>query len=111
MEDPVPYLSSILAAVIAQTEGGSSILGFLLPIAILGGLFYLLLILPQRKRAKKAQALRDSIAVGDEVRTIGGIYGTIRSEDDESFTIDIGGGSTMRISRRAIAERVTDDSE
>ena len=52
-----------------------------------------------------------TVRVGDEVRTIGGIYGTIRSEDDESFTIDIGGGSTMRISRRAVAERLGDDSE
>ena len=105
------YLSSIPAVVIAQTESGSSLVGFLLPIAILGGLFYLLLIMPQRRRAKKAQELRDSIAVGDEIRTIGGIYGTIRSEDDESFTIDLGGGSTMRISRRAVAERIGDDSE
>jgi preprotein translocase subunit YajC len=107
----VLFLSSIPAVVFAQTESGGSIIGFLLPIAILGGLFYLLLVMPQRRRAKKAKELRDSIAVGDEVRTIGGIYGTIRSEDDESFTIDIGGGSTMRISRRAVAERLGDDSE
>lgn len=107
----MPILSSILSVVIAQTEGGSSIVGFLLPIAILGGLFYLLLILPQRRRAKKAQELRDSISVGDEIRTIGGIYGRIRSEDDESFTIDIGGGSTLRISRRAVAERLGEDAE
>jgi len=107
----VLFLSSIPAVVIAQTESGGSIVGFLLPIAILGGLFYLLLVMPQRRRAKKSKELRDSIAVGDEIRTIGGIYGTIRSEDDESFTVDIGGGSTMRISRRAIAERLGDDSE
>ena len=52
-----------------------------------------------------------SALVGDEVRTIGGIYGTIRSEDDETFTIDIGGGSTMRMAKRAIAERIGDDTE
>jgi preprotein translocase subunit YajC len=74
-------------------------------------LFYLLLVMPQRRRAKKAQELRDSIDIGDEVRTIGGIYGTVRSEDGETFTIDIGGGSTMRIAKRAVADRVGDDSE
>ncbi len=105
------YLSSISSVIFAQAESGGSIVGFLLPIAILGGLFYLLLVMPQRRRAKKAKELRDSIAVGDDIRTIGGIYGTIQSEDDESFTINIGGGSTMRISRRAVAERVGDDSE
>ena len=105
------YLSSVSTIVVAQTESSGSALGFLLPIAVLGGLFYLLLVLPQRRRAKKAKELRDSIEVGDDVRTIGGIYGTIRSEDDETFTIDIGGGSTMRIAKRAISERIGDDSE
>ena len=104
-------LSSIAAIIIAQSETGGSALGFLLPIAVLGGLFYLLLVMPQRRRAKKAQELRDSIDIGDEVRTIGGIYGTVRSEDGETFTIDIGGGSTMRIAKRAVADRVGDDSE
>jgi len=107
----VLYLSSVSTIVVAQTESSGSALGFLLPIVVLGGLFYLLLVLPQRRRAKKAKELRDSIAVGDEVRTIGGIYGTIRSEDDETFTIDIGGGSSMRIAKRAIAERIGDDTE
>ena len=51
------------------------------------------------------------LEVGDEVRTIGGIYGTIRSEDDDTFTLDIGGGSTMRVAKRAISERIGDDSE
>ncbi len=103
-------LSSISTVVVAQSESSGSALGFLLPIAVLGGLFYLLLVLPQRRRAKKAQELRDSISIGDEVRTIGGIYGTIRSEDDETFTIDIGGGTTMRMAKRAISERIGDDS-
>ena len=105
------HLLTAPAVVVAQAEGGSSILGFLLPIAILGAVFYLLLVMPQRKRAKKAQALRDSLGIGDEVRTIGGIYGIIREEDDASFTLDIGGGTTMRISKRAIAERTEADSE
>ena len=103
-------LSSISTVIVAQTESSGSALGFLLPIAILGGLFYLLLVLPQRRRAKKAKELRDSIAVGDEIRTIGGIYGTIRSEDEETFTLDIGGGTTMRIAKRAISERIGEDS-
>jgi preprotein translocase subunit YajC len=104
-------LSSISTIVVAQTESSGNALGFLLPIAILGGLFYVLLVLPQRRRAKKAQELRNSIEIGDEVRTIGGIYGTIRSEDDDTFTLDIGGGSTMRVAKRAISERIGDDSE
>jgi len=107
----VPHLFIASTVVFAQESSSSSVLGFLLPIAILGGVFYLLLVMPQRRRAKKAQSLRESLGIGDEVRTIGGIYGTIRSEDEQTFTLDIGAGTTMRISKRAIAERTEDDSE
>lgn len=95
--------------IIAQeSSGGGNALGFLLPLLILGGLFYVLLILPQRRRAKKMEELRSEISQGDEVRTIGGIFGTVVGEDDDAFTIDIG-GQTMRVVKRAIAERITDD--
>ncbi|MEN8113349.1 MAG: preprotein translocase subunit YajC [Actinomycetota bacterium] len=106
----MPYLSSLAPLVFAQAESQGSALGFLLPLVLLGGLFYLLLVLPQRRRAKKMDELRSSIGVGDEIRTIGGIFGTVRSEDEKTFTIDIGGGSTMRITKQAVAERIGDDA-
>jgi len=107
----VLHLLTAPSVVVAQAEGGSSIVGLLLPIAILGAVFYLLLVMPQRKRSKKAKELRESLGIGDEIRTIGGIYGVITSEDDTTFTLDIGGGTKMRISKRAVAERTEDDSE
>jgi preprotein translocase subunit YajC len=108
----MPRLALAAAPILAQTEGGgSNAIGFLLPLVILGGLFYFMLVMPQRRRAKKAKELRQSITVGDEIRTIGGIFGTVRSEDDDSFIIDIGGGSTMRIAKQAVAERTGDDTE
>jgi len=103
--------TSTFAAVVLfaqETGGGSSTLSFLFPIVILGGLFYVLLILPQRRRRKKAEQMRSDIGVGNEIRTIGGIVGTVVDEDDETFTIDVG-GSTMRIIKRAIAERTDAD--
>jgi preprotein translocase subunit YajC len=103
--------SSIAAAVlVAQESGGSaSTLSFIFPIVIMGGLFYVLLILPQRRRRKKAEQMRSDIGVGAEVRTIGGIIGTVVGEDEDTFTIDVG-GSTLKILKRAIAER-TDSEE
>jgi preprotein translocase subunit YajC len=99
----------ITAAVLfAQSDGGSSIISFLFPIVIMGGLFYVLLILPQRRRRKKAEQMRSDIGIGAEVRTIGGIMGTVVDEDDKTFTIDLG-GSTMRIMKHAIAERTDSD--
>jgi preprotein translocase subunit YajC len=93
-----------------QSTGGSSALAFLFPLVIMGGLFYVLLILPQRRRHKKMDQMRSDITVGDEVRTIGGIIGTIVADADDEFTIDIG-GQNMRIVKRAIAEKLGGDEE
>ena len=76
----------------------------------MGGLFYVLLILPQRRRHKKANQMRDGITVGDDVRTIGGIIGTVVGETDSEFTIDIG-GQNLRVVKQAIAEKLVSDDE
>ncbi len=101
----------VLGIVVAQEAQGTNWLGFLFPLVILGGLFYVLLILPQRRRQKQAKDLQSAITVGDDVRTVGGIFGTVRAEDEETFTIDVGGGTTLRIAKRAVAERLGDDTE
>jgi preprotein translocase subunit YajC len=106
----MPHLA-VLEPIFAQADGGSSAFTFLLPLVILGVLFYVMVMLPRRRQAKKAQALLSAITVGDDIRTIGGIYGRVRSEDDDSYTIDIGGGNTMRIAKRAVAERIEEDQE
>lgn len=93
-----------------ESTGDSSALAFLFPLLIMGGLFYVLLILPQRRRQKKMDHMRSAISVGDEVRTIGGIIGTVVSETDDEFSIDIG-GQTMRIVKKAIAEKLGSDDE
>ena len=97
-----------IAVLFAQSESGSSALSFLFPILIMGGLFYVLLILPQRRRRKKAEQMRSDIGIGDDVRTIGGILGTVVDEDEKTFTIDVG-GSTMKLIKGAISERTGPD--
>lgn len=94
-----------------ESSSGGNTLAFLFPLLIMGGLFYVLLILPQRRRHKKADQMRANIAIGDEVRTIGGIIGTIVSETDDEFSIDIGGGQRMRVVKKAIAEKLGSDDE
>lgn len=106
----MPELAALLGPIIAQAEETTSLIGYL-PLIILGAAFVLVLYLPRRRQAKKAAELMAAITVGDDVRTIGGIYGTIRSEDDDTFVIAIEDGSTMRVAKRAVAERVGDDAE
>jgi preprotein translocase subunit YajC len=111
----VPY-NAILPWLLLATDGGANTnsagwLGLLVPLIIFGGLFYVALILPQRKRQRQMQALRDSVEVGDQIRTIGGILGRVKRLDGDEATIDVGGGTTLTITVRAIAEKLGEAKE
>jgi preprotein translocase subunit YajC len=101
---------AIAAPILAQeaSGGGGNILAFLFPFLILGGLFYVFILMPQRRRQKKTKEMQASMGVGDEVRTIGGILGTIVGDEDDVFVLDLG-GSQMRVVKRAVAERIAKD--
>lgn len=59
-------------------------------IVVLIAIFYFMLIRPESKKKKEAQALRESLAVGDEITTIGGIVGTICHVKENSIVIETG---------------------
>jgi preprotein translocase subunit YajC len=72
---------------------------------VIGGLFYFLMIRPQRTRMRRHQALMSELQVGDEVQTIGGIYGRIESLDEETAVLGTEGGGRLRVARRALAAK------
>lgn len=51
-------------------------------------LMFVFMTISQKKKSKKEQELRNSVKVGDEVITIGGIIGTVVSVAEESFVIE-----------------------
>ena len=65
-------------------------LSTIIMVVVLIAIFYFLLIRPENKKKKEAQNLRDSLAVGDEVTTIGGIVGTICHVKENSIVIETG---------------------
>ena len=93
--------------VFAQESGGGSQAFSLVLLAGMIGVFYFLIIRPQRKRSKAQRTLADSLETGQEVRTIGGIHGTVISADDDSVLLRVEEGH-IRVSRRAIGSRVGD---
>ncbi len=98
-----------MIAVLAQNQQpGGSALGLLLPLVLLGGLFYLLLIRPQQRRVRQQRQLIESLSVGDEVMTASGIFGRVREIDEEHDTVilEISPGTNVRMARQAIARRV-----
>jgi preprotein translocase subunit YajC len=80
-------------------------LGSLLPLVLLLGVMYFVLIRPQQQRVKAQRALVTSLVIGDEVITIGGLLGRIISIDDETATIETTPGTVVRCRRTAIAGR------
>lgn len=50
--------------------------------------FYLILYLPQKRQEKKDAEMRNSIDVGDEVTTIGGVVGRVASIKDDTFVLE-----------------------
>ena len=84
-------------------SGLGYLLVLLLPFALL-----IFIVFSQRRRAQQVQALQASLAVGDEVVTTSGLYGTIAAIDEQVVTLDTGAGSTLRYDRRAIGMRATE---
>lgn len=77
----------------------------LIVMALMLGLMYLIMVRPQKKRDKQAQELRNSIEIGDEVTTIGGIVGRVVSIKEDTFIIETSGErSRMRFKRWAIQD-------
>jgi preprotein translocase subunit YajC len=81
-------------------------LGSLLPLVLLMGVMYFVLIRPQQQRVKAQRALITSLSIGDEVATIGGILGVIVTIDDDTATIETTPGTILRCRRAAIASRM-----
>lgn len=78
----------------------------LMYVAILG-IFYLLLIRPQRKKEKDIQEMRKNLKEGDEVLTIGGIYGKVLNIKDDFVTIEIGADKVrLKMAKWAIGKKL-----
>lgn len=76
-------------------------------IVVMVALFYFMLYRPQKKQAAKRKALLDSLTVGTDVVTIGGIYGKIVALDDKTVQLQVADGIVMTFARAAINGKVT----
>lgn len=74
-----------------------------LPFLLIFGIFYLLLIMPMRKRQKKHQELLGKLTKGDRVITTGGIFGTVIEAEGDVLTIRIADNVKIQVARSAVA--------
>src|SRR5262244_2791529 len=100
------------AAILWQGSGGGSSLGMFLPMIIVMGIFYVMLILPQQRQRKKTQAMLAALKNGDKVITNSGIYGTVSGIDGDTLILKIADQVKIRIARSAIAQvEATEDAK
>jgi preprotein translocase subunit YajC len=82
----------------------------LLPLLALFAVFWLLLIRPQQKRRKEQQAMVASLAVGDDVVTIGGLHGRVVAVDEASMDLEVTADSdvVLRFERSSLGRIIRD---
>ena len=84
-------------------QGGGSALVSFVPMILIIGVFYVLMIRPQQQRQRKLQETISQLKAGDRIVTPGGIIGTITSVKDASFLIRSADKSILEIARTAVA--------
>lgn len=103
---------NILALMFQDASGGGmgGIFGMLIPIALMIGVFYFLVIMPQRKQQQQLKDMIAELKIGDKVVTNGGLIGKIVEVHEKSFLIRSADKSILEIARTAVVGR-EDDSK
>lgn len=86
-------------------QGQGSIWPMIIFLVIIFGLFYFVMIRPQRRRQREHETLIRELQKGDKVMTAGGIYGTIESLSEDSVVIKVESGATLRVARGSVVIR------
>ncbi len=80
----------------------------LLPILLLGVVFWALLIRPQQKAKAASRLMQTALSPGDEVSTVGGVFGIVRDLDAATVDLEISEDVIVRFDRRAVNRIVRD---
>ena len=95
-------------ATMGETATVQQLLVTFIPLVLMLGVFYFLLIRPEKKRAKKMKEMLDNLQVADEVVTTGGIIGRVLKVTEDTVLLETGSDRTrIRILRSSIAENRT----
>lgn len=95
----------------AQGQGGG--MGMIIMLVVLFAIMYFFMIRPQNKKQKEIQKFRNELIVGQEVVTIGGVYGTIKSIDEvaNTVTLEVATGVKIIFAKEAINPIATNNKK
>lgn len=96
-----------------QEGGGSSwgLLTTILPFLFIFGIFYFLVILPQKKQRQQLQDMITQLKINDEVVTNGGVIGKIKEIRDTSFIIQSAEKTFLEVGKQAVVGKRAEESK
>ena len=86
-------------------------MGQLIVLVAMFALLWVFLIMPPRRRAQAHRELIASVEVGDEILTVGGLIGHVRSAEDDELRLEIAPGTQVRVALRSVAAVLTPGHE
>jgi len=98
----IAILDGAAPAAQGQSAAGGG-MGMLIMLVALFAVMYFFMIRPQQKQQKKLQQFRDSLQVGQEVITIGGMHGTIKKIEGSKVTLKVATGVEVDFEKSAIS--------
>lgn len=110
MDSLLDFFISTAAAQDAAPSGvGAGLGGLLLPVMLIV-VFYFLLIRPQQKKQKEHRAMVDTLAVGTEIVTGGGVLGKVTEVGEQFLTVEVADGVSIKVQRHSISAVLPKDT-
>lgn len=99
--------STVLLAQKAEGQQGGGLAAFL-PLIVLVGVFWFLIMRPQQRRQKDHKALISNVKQGDRIVAAGGIVGTIRRIDEDTISLQVADNVTIKVDRASVGKKLPD---
>ena len=104
------FISTAAAQDAAPSAGvGAGLSGLLLPVMLIV-VFYFLLIRPQQKKQKEHRAMVDTLSVGTEIVTGGGVLGKVTAVGEQFLTVEVADGVSIKVQRHSISAVLPKDT-
>lgn len=99
--------------ILLQAQKGGDMTSMIIMMVALFAIMYFFMIRPQNKKQKEIQKFRNSLQTGQDVVTIGGIRGTIRSidENENTVTLEVATGTKIVFEKSAIMPRTQEKAK
>src|SRR4029077_7857988 len=96
----------LLAAANTASKQKASPLTAFLPLILIGGVFWFLIMRPQQRRVKEQRSMTTNLKQGDRVVAAGGIVGTIRRVDDTTISLQVADSVVIKVDKGSISKRL-----